>query len=271
MEYIFLFIIGLAVGSFLNVVIYRLYTGKSFLVGRSCCPKCKKVLAWYDLIPLVSFAKTLGKCRYCGKKINSQYPLVELTTGLLFVLVVLYQPIAFSLGNLLTICYLLFAICILVVIFVYDLKHFIIPDKVIYPAIFLAFSYQSIKLLWLDYSITPLVVSRVESLLNILLAAGIAGGFFLSLVFFSRGRWMGWGDIKMACFMGLLLGWPNILVALMLSFVLGGIIGLGLILTKKKVFKSQIPFGPFLSAATLISIFWGNKLINWYLSFISYG
>ncbi len=257
-----MFIIGLAVGSFLNVIIYRLHTGKSFLVGRSRCPGCKKVLAWYDLIPLVSFAKTLGKCRYCGKKIDSQYPLVELATGLLFVLVILHQPILFSLGNLLTVCYLLFAICILIVIFVYDLKHFIIPDKVIYPAILLAFSYQAIKLLWLNYSIIQL--------LNILLAAGIAGGFFLSLVFFSRGRWMGWGDIKMACFMGLLLGWPNILVALMLSFVLGGIIGLGLILTKKKVFKSQIRFGPFLSTATLISIFWGNKLINWYLSFISY-
>ncbi len=265
MVYILLFLIGLAVGSFLNVVIYRLHTGKSFLFNRSHCPKCKKILAWYDLIPLVSFALTKGKCRYCGERISWQYPLVEFFTGLLFVSVGYLVFEKFSCEQLLY-CYIVillycFFISCLIVIFVYDLKHFIIPDQIVYPAIVGA----------LLFKIIP--ITRTKVLYNLGgggIAAGLAAGFFLILILTSRGKWMGWGDVKMALFMGLLLGWPNILVALMLAFVTGGIIGLGLILTKKKVFKSQLPFGPFLSAATLISIFWGDKLVNWYLNFIGY-
>lgn len=258
MVYILLFFIGLAVGSFLNTVCWRLHTGQNLLVSRSHCPGCKKVLAWYDLIPLLSFSLTYGRCRYCGKKISWQYPLVELSTGVLFVLVgwwifegVLVQPL---IDYFIILLFYYFIVSVLIVIFVYDLKHFIIPDKVIYPAIIIAFGYQLIKGLWL----------------NSLIAALLAAGLFLALVLVSYGKWMGLGDVKLACFMGLVLGWPNILAAIIIAFVLGGIVGIILIFAKKKILKSEIPFGPFLSAATLISIFWGEKLINWYLNFIGY-
>ncbi len=269
MFYLILFFIGLVVGSFLNVVICRLHTREKIFLARSHCLDCKKVLAWYDLIPLVSFILTFGRCRWCGKKISWQYPLVEFFTGTLFVLVGWYvggsishiamwevEPLIF------TLLFYCFFISCLIVIFVYDLKHFIISDRVIYPAIVAAFSYQVVRLLWFSDSIAQL--------LNILIVAGIAAGFFLALVVFSRGKWMGVGDIKLAFFMGLVLGWPNILAALILSFILGAIVGIVLIFVRKRTLKSQIPFAPFLSTATLISIFWGNQLVSWYLGFIGY-
>lgn len=257
MLYAVLFIIGLTVGSFLNVVICRLQTKEKILYSRSHCPICKKVLAWYDLIPLVSFILTLGRCRYCGKKISWQYPLVEAFTGVLFVSAgwLVFEYFIFLL-------FYCFFVSALIVIFVYDLKHFIIPDKVIYPAILMAFGYQVIKLVWFSGSI-----ARFS---NSLVAALLAAGFFMVLVVVSRGKWMGLGDVKMALFMGLVLGWPNILAALLIAFVAGAVVGIVLIFAQKKTLKSELPFGPFLSAATLISIFWADKLINWYLGFIRY-
>lgn len=178
-----------------------------------------------------------------------------------------------------------FFLSALIIIFVYDLKHFIIPEKIVYPAIAIALIYNLIR----DYNSQTLFTIHC-SLFTGLFAAGIVGGFFLALVLISSGRWMGLGDVKMACFMGLLLGWPNILAALMAAFVSGGIVGLVLIYilpayaslrrvlnlesarprSRRLNWKSQLPFGPFLSAATLISIFWGDKLVNWYLNFIGY-
>lgn len=271
MFFAIIFIAGLVVGSFLNVVISRLYTKEKILYSRSHCPYCKKVLAWYDLIPLISFASVKGKCRWCGKKISWQYPLVEFFTGFFFVLVgylffggFLCQSLFYCSIVLLFYC---FFISCLIVVFVYDLKHFIIPDKVIYPAIIGGLSFR----VFLDLAqASNGAVGQWSNTTRGGLAAGIAAGFFLALVLGSRGKWMGLGDVKLALFMGLILGWPNILVALVLAFVLGATIGIILILAKKKTLKSQIPFGPFLSAATLISIFWADSLINWYLNFIGY-
>ena len=128
--YIFVLSFGLIVGSFLNCVIYRLEEGKSFLKGRSFCPDCKHTLSWRDLIPLLSFLILKGKCRYCQKKISWQYPSVELSTGILFLLIFNY-----TFPNLLATGYWLLVASFLIIIFVYDLKHYVIPDKVIYPAI----------------------------------------------------------------------------------------------------------------------------------------
>ena len=133
MLYVVFFILGLAVGSFLNCVIYRLEKKKSFIRGRSYCPHCKKTLSWFELIPLMSFILQKAKCLKCKKKISWQYPLVELATGILFVLCIWY----FSPNFLLSTFYFLFS-TFLIIIFVYDLKHYIIPDKVIYPAIIIA-------------------------------------------------------------------------------------------------------------------------------------
>jgi len=251
---ILIFIFGLVVGSFLNSIIYRLQSGESFLFKRSFCPHCKHPLSWQDLIPLLSFLILKGKCRYCSQKISLQYPLVELTAGILFVSI-------FNIHNIITACFLFLVSCFLIIIFVYDLKHYIIPDKVIYPAIAIAFLYQLFKAL--EFGIWNLEFG----ILNPLLSAILASAFFLAIVLVSRGKWMGVGDIKLAFLMGLFLGFPNILVALFLAFFLGAIMGVGLIATGKKTLKSEVPFGPFLVAGTFIALFWGQNIIHWYLNF----
>lgn len=238
---IIIFLFGLAVGSFLNCLIYRLETGQSFLFGRSFCPHCKHQLGFRDLIPVLSFLLLRGRCRYCQKKISWQYPLVELAAGVLFVLV--FNLLRSDLG------FYFIAISFLVVIFVYDLKHFIIPDEVIYPAIGITLAYDLLR-------------SNLSGRYDLLISALGAAAFFLAIVLISRGKWMGLGDFKLAILMGLILGFPGILVALFFAFFLGAIIGVGLILAKKKTLKSEVPFGPFLVAGTFLALFFGEKLIK---------
>lgn len=250
--YLIIFIFGLAVGSFLNCLIYRLQTEESFLIKRSYCPNCKKALSWQDLIPLLSFIILRGKCRYCQKPISWQYPLVELMTGALFVFIA-FQWLSGGI-TLLNFIYLLFIISALIVIFVSDLRYYIIPDKVIYSATILA----------IIYCIYQFAIEDQRLIIINFLAAILASLFFLSIILISRGRWMGWGDVKLAFFMGLLLGFPNILVALFLAFFFGAIIGIGLILAGRKTLKSEIPFGPFLVVGTFIALFWSKELIQLY-------
>jgi len=257
--YFFIPLFGLAVGSFLNCVIYRLERGESFLEGRSYCPHCRHILNWPDLIPVFSFLILKGKCRYCSQKISWQYPLVELATALIFLLLFLQAnvtlPFLVTLGNIYIMVYLLLISCFLIVIFVYDLKHFIIPDKIIYPAIAIALIFNFQFLIFNQFSIFKF---------SILSAIG-AAIFFLAIVLISRGRWLGIGDIKLAFFIGLFLGFPNILVALFLAFLIGAIIGLGLVISGKKTLKSEVPFGPFLVTGTFLALFWGQNLISAYL------
>jgi len=249
-----IFIFGLIFGSFLNCVIYRLHSGESFLKGRSYCPNCKHILSWQDLIPVFSFLILKGKCRYCQKKISWQYPLVEIATGILFVLVIHYT---FS-NFLFSIFYFLIS-CFLIIIFVYDLKHYIIPDKVIYPAILV------VSIWYLVFSIFFNRYPKSYLLTTIYSALG-AAAFFLMLVVISHEKWLGWGDVKLAFLMGLFLGWPKILLALFLAFFIGAIIGVGLIIFGKKTLKSEIPFGPFLVSGTFLALFFGQKILDWYLN-----
>jgi len=257
--YFFIFLFGLVVGSFLNCLIYRLalpsfsFKNLGGLRGRSYCPYCKHTLAWQDLIPIFSFLILRGKCRYCQNPISWQYPLVELATGILFVLVINYT----FLGFLFSIFYFLISF-FLIIIFVYDLKYYIIPDKIIYPAIIIAFF----------YNIYQLTIGNQQLTISNFLSALGAALFFLAIVLISGGKWMGLGDFKLAFFMGLFLGWPKILVALFLAFLIGAIIGLGLVLSGKKRLQSEVPFGPFLITGTFISLFWGQNIINWYLNFL---
>ena len=273
---IFLFFFGLSLGSFLNSVIFRLETGGSFFRGRSFCPNCQHILSWQDLIPIFSFLILKGKCRYCQQKISWQYPLVELATGILFVLLwnykllplnnippssFLFPPSCFLLPTsfllIPTSFFLLLISCFLIIIFVYDLKHYLIPDKIIYLAIGLALFYQFFKIWnfgnWNFSKIFNLILAILPSL------------FFLAIILISRGSWMGMGDFKLAILMGLFLGWPNILVALFFAFLIGAIIGLGLIIAGKKTLKSKVPFGPFLVTGTFVALFWGETIISWYL------
>ncbi len=264
---IFFFVIGLIVGSFLNVVISRLKTQESIIKKRSYCPHCKQKLAWYELIPLMSFILQAGKCRKCNKKISWQYPLVELATGILFALVFKFVVPGGMITNgqlLIPILFWLFVVSCLVVIFVYDLKHYIIPDEIIYPAIIIAFIYQ------LQYSIFnfQFSINFQFPFFNYLATGLIAGLLFLIIVLISKGKWMGMGDVKLAVFMGLILGWPNIFVGIFLAFLVGAFISLILILLNKKGLRSEIPFAPFLTGATVIAIFWGEVLITWYFNLL---
>jgi len=252
--YLAIFLFGLVVGSFLNCVIYRLEKKESFLKGRSYCPNCKHQLSWQDLFPIFSFIELGGRCRYCREKISWQYPLVELTTGVLFIAVF---RLAFP-GFLLLAFYLLIS-SFLIIIFVYDLKYYLIPDEVIFPAIIISFLYQI-------FGNWKLEIGNLLPILNPLFSALGASLFFLTIFLVSRGKWLGFGDVKLGFLMGLFLGFPNIIVALFLSFLIGAIIGLGLILSGKKSLKSEVPFGPFLITGTFIALFFGEKIINWYFS-----
>lgn len=240
-----IFILGLFVGSFLNAVIYRLHSGESIVKARSHCPKCGHVLSWYELIPMVSFVLQGGKCRACKRRISLQYPAVELATAILFVLALYHN---------LPLLYTLAISSFLLIIFVYDFKHYIIPDKIIYPAILL-----SVIGLW-QYTI-------YDILYTIYATVG-ASALFAIIFFLSKGRAMGFGDVKLAFFMGLFLGWPSVLVALFAAFILGGIIGLGLVAVRLKTMKSQVPFGPFLVVGTFIAMFFGKDIVRWYLDLL---
>jgi len=261
-----IFLFGLAVGSFLDAFIYRMEQGKSVLRGRSYCPHCKHALAWYDLVPLLSFALLHGKCRYCTKPISVQHPLVELATGILFVLLslkfhlVIFTLVSLGFAQILELLYLWTIASLLMVIFVYDLKHFLIPDKVLYPAILVSGIWYLVSSMagWIS----------LHQILNTIYSAAGAAGFFLAIYLFSKGRAMGFGDVKLAFFMGLFLSWPNILVALSLAFAAGAIVGLALIVSKRKTMRSEVPFGPFLIAGTFAALFWGNSIVDWYLSLL---
>jgi len=261
---IFVFLFGLAVGSFLNAVIYRLEAGDSALRGRSYCPRCKHVLSWQDLVPVLSFVMLRGKCRYCKGQISPQYPLVEICTAGIFLLSFKFQVSSLnqaSSAEILNILYLWIISSFLIVLFVYDLKHYILPDKILFPAIGVVLGYRVSEFLkfenWDLFGIWSLVFGALG-----------AASFFLAIFLISRGKAMGFGDVKLALFMGLFLGWPNILVALFVAFMLGGAVGGVLILLRKKHMKSEIPFGPFLIAGTFAALFWGQWIIHWYLRLI---
>ena len=249
--YFIVFIFGACIGSFLNCVIYRLKEKQSFLSGTSFCPRCHHQLGFFDLIPVLSFIFLKRKCRYCEEKISWQYPLVEIATGGIFLLI-------FNFQNFIITLYLLIISCLLIIIFVYDLKHYIIPDKVIYPAIVVAFLFNFLN----SYIINH------KSFFNPLFAGLGAGVFFFLLWFVSRGRWIGLGDAKLVFLMGLFLGYPKILTAMFSAFLIGAIMGIGLIILGKKTLKSQVPFGPFLVVGTFIALFWGREIVKWYLNLI---
>lgn len=278
LTYLFLFLLGLAVGSFINALVYRLKTNRKIIRARSICPKCKTQLKFWDLIPVLSFIFLRGRCRTCHQKISWQYPSVELATGIIFILVFYYQILAtrhWSLVTFLSLFFYLFIAACLIAIFVYDLKYSLIPDKIIYPAIIINFIYAAaaiilyfLKYKEIFYRLYPHTWPPVYNPLYLLYGVFIGGGFFLIMVLLSRGRWMGVGDIKLGTLMGLLLGFPLIILALFISFITGALVGLILITLKKKTMKSQIPFGPFLVLGTFIALFWGSQILNWYLGML---
>lgn len=258
-----LFIMGLVIGSFLNVVIYRMVNNDSPMRGRSYCDSCKQPIAWYDNIPLVSFLALGRKCRHCGEPIPWEYPAVEFITGALFVWWYFIGSTFFQLSSkpflVIQPLFWLFVGILLVMIFFTDLMYYIIPDSAVFLLTVLTFLYRF-------FLTNQNVMMSIDFQLAIVSAVG-ASMFFLSLFLLTRGKGMGFGDVKLVFPMGLLLGWPNTVVAIFLSFVIGAVAGVIAMAFKKKKLKSAIPFGPFLVLGTFIALLWGNDLVRMYLSF----
>jgi prepilin signal peptidase PulO-like enzyme (type II secretory pathway) len=282
---IFIFLFGLIVGSFLNVVIYRLPRDISIVKKtRSFCPKCKKQLSWWELVPLFSFLFLRGKCFKCKKNISWRYPVVELLIGLLFLSV--FQKINFqfsifnfqSISNFQFLIYLIYyfiIISLLIGIFFIDLKHYIIPDSLIIIGSVASLLYLLINqflILNSRFAVNDLRLTIHDSrislffnkfipisnfsfntshFINHLFFAIIGLVFFGVIILLTKGKGMGMGDMKLAFLMGLVLG-EKLLIALYLAFVVGALVGIILMILKKKKLNSMVPFGPFLVAATLL-------------------
>lgn len=285
--------IGLILGSFCLVLAKRALTKKSFW-GRSYCAKCKKKLPWYDLFPIFSYIALSGKCRYCHQKIGLEYPLVEIAmaglVGFLFwQSFSSFQQLGVNLPSaifLLELLFKTFFITILVPIFITDLKTMLIPDRIIIPSLvigfFLSLGITILKIIYLftflkdsslgkfllppysDYFFRHAILTLQPFFASMLMAV-LIGGFFLFLIIITKGKGMGGGDVKFGAFMGLMLGFPQGLVAVFLSFILGSLVSISLLLTGKKHFGQAIPFGPFLVLGSLIALFFGNQIVDWYL------
>jgi len=267
MQVLFVFILGLIVGSFLNAVIFRLHSKERIVKGRSHCQWCRRQLKWYELIPLVSFVLQKGRCRYCRRSISWQYPLVELVTALLFICVLAavqnqgLEPVGFwqrweDLFFYTQVLRGFVFVSFLLIIFVFDLKHYLILDKVTIPAMVAAFVFNI------------LLYPNWRYVFFLLLAAIIGGGFFLLQYLISQGKWIGGGDIRLGVVMGFMLGWPKIVTALVIAYIVGALFSLGLLVLKKKKLNSQIPFGTFLAVGTFLALFWADNLYQWYANYL---
>lgn len=252
MLYFLLFFIGTIIGSALTAILARLPTQDSWLHGRSKCPHCHKNLTPIELIPVVSWALQGGRCRKCKVRLSVSYPLIEISTGVLFVLAYVVRS-SFGIPLPLMIFRDFSAITVLLIIGIFDATHGLILDRVTVPGI-LVLGVCSILL-----GMSPL---------NLLLGMLIGGGFFLVQFFVSKGTWVGGGDIRLGILMGALLGPWLLLVALLFSYVFGALFGVVLLLTKKMTMKGRLPFGSFLAAGSLLVLFFGQTFVQWYKGFL---
>lgn len=245
------FLLGLEIGSFLNVCIDRLPRGESIVKPPSHCEACGHRLAAKDLIPLFSYLWLRGRCRYCRASIPGKLFYVELVSGVIYAFLYWKYGLTPELGAM------IFYAALFTIIFMVDLEKNVILNKVVYPAMVIAVILGVL-------GIQPeLPQWPVEGIANIAMGGGVGFLFFFVLAMASRGG-MGWGDVKLAGLIGLATGFPMVLVAIVLGAVLGGIVGVVLMAVKKKGMKSLIPFGPFLSVATMVTLIWGSDMINWY-------
>lgn len=287
-------VLGLILGSLSLALAERALIKKSSFWGRSCCPHCKKVLRWYDLFPVLSYLFLRGQCQFCHQKISPEYPLVEILMatliGYLFwqsfhnlQSIFSFQFIIF----LLELLFKTFTILVLIILAITDLKKTLIPDRIVIPAIKISIIFiifiTIIKVIFLYYTLSQNLIGKhllpplsdyferhaffiAEPLIYGIILSLLFAIFFQSLIKITKGKGMGGGDVKLGAFMGLTLGFPNGVLALFLGFLIGALFSVGLILIGKKKFKQTIPFGPFLVTGSLIALFWGQPIINWYLN-----
>ena len=248
-----LFVFGLLVGSFLNVCIYRIPRRESLAWPASHCTSCNRALSWYENVPIVSWSLLRGRCRTCRVPIAIMYPLVELTTAALFA-----GGYAIYGWTPLLAVRLLFA-CAMIVLFVIDLQHRILPNVITLPGIVLGLVFSA--------------VLPVPGWLPATIGAVVGGGalFVIAEAYYRiRGvEGLGMGDVKMLAMIGAFLGWQLTLVTLMLASFSGSIIGVGLMASGKRGMQAALPFGTFLAVGALIAAVYGDALLSWYISFYS--
>jgi len=265
-----IFAVGLCLGSFLNVLVDRGQKGKS-LLGRSKCDYCSYKLKWYDNIPVASFLFLGGKCRQCKKKLSWQYPAVELGIGLLFLFIgfqtgfissFLTLPNTFSVDTIkiIEMLFLLTTAFLFAVVFLWDLKYMIIPNEIIIIGILVAVAYSIYQ-----YSNSACFLFNPNCyIISNLIGALAVSGFFYLMFFFSKGKWIGGGDVKLGFWIGWLAGWQLLYPMLLVAYVSGALISIGLMAFKKKKMGSQVPFGPFLILGCLSILFFGENIVKWW-------
>ena len=246
-----IFILGLCIGSFLNVCIYRLPASKSIVdPPRSICPNCNNPILFYDNIPVLSYLCLKGRCRYCHTRISFRYPLVELITGTAAVNVFFTSGVTLE-----GLIYFVFISSLIVITFI-DIDHKIIPDIITLPGIPLG----------LAASFALPAVTFKASLLGLLIGGGslLCVAWVYTLITGNDG--MGGGDIKLLGMMGTIVGWKGVIFTIFVSSMVGTCVGMILMLVKGKNMKFAIPFGPFLSVGAISYIFFGERILHWYLS-----
>ncbi|HSX44029.1 MAG TPA: prepilin peptidase [Candidatus Saccharimonadales bacterium] len=262
-------ILGLCLGSFVNAFVWRFHkqeTSKklskkqkqelSIMHGRSMCPHCQHQLAAKDLIPIVSWLMLKGRCRYCHQKIEDS-PIVEFTTATLFLVSYIYWPMDFNTRGVVLFGFWLIFLVGFMALSVYDIRWFLLPDKIVYPLFGLA---------WVQILLITTVFSGgTEALLGSIWGLLIGGGLFYVLFQISGGKWIGGGDVKLGAVLGLLVGGPAMsLMMLFTASLLGTVFALPLLVAGKVKKTSHIPFGPFLILAAVIVYIFGSSLITWY-------
>jgi prepilin signal peptidase PulO-like enzyme (type II secretory pathway) len=254
--YIFSFIFGTIAGSFLNACVWRFNQGISVAKGRSMCPKCRKQIAWFDNIPIVSFFVLKGKCRQCRERISWQYPLVEIGVGLVFLIIAFInfkQTIFIDLNFVVLLFRDWIIVWLLGLIFVYDWKYMEVLDSAtFYPAVILFV--LTIIFGWIPWQ-------------SLIIGCLVGAGFFFFQYIISGGKWVGGGDIRIGFLMGAILGFPKILATLFLAYILGAITG---VIIYRKVRGVKVPFGTFLALGTFITMVWGDKIVGWYVKYLMY-
>ncbi len=258
--YMIVFLCGLSVGSFLNVLIYRLPRGLSLVRPPSRCPSCGRRLGVLELIPVLGYLFIKGRCLQCRQPVSPRYPLVELATACLFTAV--YHRFGFSLAGL---GYLLLLSLLLAVALI-DLDHRIIPNSLVLAGLIAGLILQlpAAGARWFDL---PSRLAPAIPLTDALAGLTLGGGLLLIIILVSRGG-MGAGDMKLMAMIGFYVGLRGTAVVMMLGFMLGAITGLVLIAARRLTRKDAVPFGPFLSLAALIEIFWGPLLWDWYINLL---
>lgn len=248
---VLIFILGLIVGSFSNVCIYRIPRNESIIYPASHCPKCRSNISPKDNIPLLSYVLLKGRCRNCKSKISIQYPIVELITGLIYLLI--YLIYGFSIQTLI---YIVLASALIIVAFI-DLNEQIVPDVISLPGIVIG----------LIISFFVPYISFINSGLGVVAGGGIILiiGLVGSVIF--KKEAMGGGDVKLAAMIGAFLGWRYIVISLFLGFFLGALAGIFLIISKIKSREDVVPFGPFIVLGSFITLLWGGKILRWYIGF----